>query len=56
MATLAELQSEHEALRAAQAKQDFEAALAKCVQADLVAAAQAVRVLLLESILGDLTR
>ena len=40
MATLADLQVEREKLRAAQAKDDFEAAQAvTCTQADLLAAA-----------------
>ena len=51
MATLADLQTERETLRAAQAKQDFEAAHAQtCAQADLVAAGMAVRAVLLAAI------
>lgn len=51
MATLADLQTERETLRAAQAKQDFEAAHAQtCAQADLLAAGMAVRAVLLAAI------
>ncbi len=51
MPTLADLQTEREKLRAAQAKADFEAAhAATCSQADLVAAGNAVRAVLLSAI------
>lgn len=53
MTTLADLQTEREALRAAQAKADFEAAQAEtCSQADLLAAADAVRTVLLDALDG----
>lgn len=53
MATLADLQAEREALRAAQAKADFDAAQAEtCAQADLMAAADAVRTVLLDALDG----
>ncbi len=53
MATLADLQAEREALRAAQAKADFDAAQAEtCSQADLLAAADAVRTVLLDALDG----
>ena len=53
MATLADLQAEREALRAAQAKADFDAAQAEtCSQADLLAAAGAVRAVLLDALDG----
>jgi len=51
MASLADLQTERETLRAAQAKADFEAAHAEtCSQADLIAAGAAVRAVLLGAI------
>ena len=51
MASLADLQTERETLRAAQAKQDFEAAHAEtCSQSDLIAAGAAVRAVLLSAI------
>lgn len=51
MATLADLQTEREKLRAAQAKQDFESAHAEtCSQAELLAAALAVRKVIFDSI------
>lgn len=51
MATLADLQAERETLRAAQAKTDFESAQgATCTQADLLAAAGAVRAIILDAI------
>ena len=53
MATLADLQAEREALRAAQAKADFESAQSEtCAQADLLAAAGAVRAVLLDALDG----
>ena len=53
MATLADLQAEREALRAAQAKADYDAAQAEtCAQADLMAAADAVRTVLLDALDG----
>lgn len=53
MTTLADLQAEREALRAAQAKADFESAQAEtCAQADLLAAADAVRTVLLDALDG----
>ena len=53
MPTLADLQAEREALRAAQAKADFESAQAEtCAQADLLAAAGAVRGVLLDALDG----
>lgn len=53
MATLADLQAEREALRAAQAKADFESAQAEtCAQADLLSAAGAVRGVLLDALDG----
>ncbi len=57
MPTLADLQTERETLRAAQAKQDFEAAhAATCRQTDLVAAGAAVRAVLLDAIDGAAQR
>jgi phage terminase large subunit GpA-like protein len=51
MASLADLQTERETLRAAQAKADFEAAHAQtCSQPDLIAAGAAVRAVLLDAI------
>jgi phage terminase large subunit GpA-like protein len=51
MASLADLQTERETLRAAQAKADFEAAhAATCAQSDLIAAGTAVREVLLSAI------
>lgn len=51
MASLADLQTEREKLRAAQAKQDFEAAhAATCSQAELLAAALAVRKVIFEAL------
>lgn len=55
--TLADLQYERERLRAQQAESDFEAAhAATCSQADLIAAALAVRAVLLEAIDGMAAR
>jgi phage terminase large subunit GpA-like protein len=57
MASLADLQTERETLRAAQAKIDFESAHgATCSQADLIAAASAVRAVLLSAIDGAAAR
>ncbi len=57
MASLADLQTERETLRAAQAKQDFESAHAQtCAQADLLNAGHAVRRVLLDAIDAAETR
>ena len=57
MASLADLQTERETLRAAQAKADFEAAHATtCSQTDLIAAGAAVRAVLLSAIDSAATR
>ena len=51
MASLADLQAERERLKAANAKAEFDAALAEtCAGADLMAAGNAVRRLLLDAL------